>query len=71
MMMRHSRMMWFCGALMVLAIVLVVAGAGAWVFLAPLACVAMMGMMILMMVRMGRRHLRLTFSHSTAKLTSS
>ncbi|HEX6585226.1 MAG TPA: hypothetical protein VF052_00575 [Solirubrobacterales bacterium] len=56
MMMRHSQMMWFCGALMVIAIVFVVAGGGAWAFLAPLACVAMMGMMAWMMVRMGRRH---------------
>ncbi len=56
MMMHRSHMMWFCGALMVIAIVFVVAGGGAWVFLAPLACVAMMGMMVWMMVRMGRRN---------------
>jgi hypothetical protein len=49
--MKHSHMLWFCGALMVLAIVLVVAGAGAWAFLAPLGCVAMMGAMVWMMVR--------------------
>jgi hypothetical protein len=53
--MKHSHMLWFCGALMVVvAVVLVVAGAGSWAFLAPLGCVAMMGMMVWMMVRMGR-----------------
>jgi len=36
---------------MVLAIVLVVAGAGGLAFLAPLGCVAMMGMMFWMMAR--------------------
>ncbi len=50
-MMRHSHMLWFCGGLMVLAVVLAVAGAGAFAFLAPLGCVAMMGMMVWMMVR--------------------
>ena len=55
MMMRH-RMMWFCGAMMVIAVVLLVAGAGSVAFIAPLACVAMMAMMVLMMFGMGRRH---------------
>jgi hypothetical protein len=54
--MKHSHMLWFCGALMVIAVVLVVAGAGSWAFLAPLGCVAMMGMMVWMMARMGRHH---------------
>ena len=49
--MKHSHMLWFCGALMVLAMVLAVAGAGAFAFLAPLGCVAMMAMMVWMMVR--------------------
>ena len=49
--MRRMRMMWFCGAFMVLAVVLAVAGAGAFAFLAPLGCVAMMAMMVWMMVR--------------------
>jgi hypothetical protein len=56
MMMRHSHMLWFCGGMMVIAVVLVVAGAGSWAFLAPLGCVAMMGVMAWMMVGMGRRH---------------
>jgi hypothetical protein len=56
MMMRRSHMMWFCGALMVIAIVLLAVGVGSWAFLAPLGCVAMMGMMLLMMIGMGRRH---------------
>ncbi len=49
--MRHSHMMWFCGALMVIAVVLAAAGAGAFAFLAPLGCVTMMAMMVWMMVR--------------------
>ena len=49
--MRRMHMMWFCGALMVLAVVLAVAGAGTFAFLAPLGCVAMMAMMVFMMVR--------------------
>ncbi len=49
--MQHAHMMWLCGALMVLAVVLAVAGAGAFAFLAPLGCVAMMGAMVWMMVR--------------------
>ena len=40
-----------CVGLMAIAVVLVVAGAGALAFLAPLGCVAMMGMMVWMMVR--------------------
>jgi hypothetical protein len=56
MMMRHSHMMWFCGALMILGVVLAVTGAGAVAFLAPLGCVAMMGVMVWMMFGMGRRH---------------
>ncbi|HSD22867.1 MAG TPA: hypothetical protein VLB79_00930 [Solirubrobacterales bacterium] len=49
--MRRMHMMWFCGALMMLAVVVAVSGAGAFVLLAPLACVAMMAMMVWMMVR--------------------
>jgi hypothetical protein len=49
-------MLWFCGALMVIAVALVVAGAGSWAFLAPLACAVMMVGMVLMMVGVGRRH---------------
>jgi uncharacterized membrane protein YgdD (TMEM256/DUF423 family) len=55
-MMQHSRMMLFCGALVVIAVVLAVAGAGWIAFLAPLGCAVMMGGMIWMMVGMGRRH---------------
>lgn len=40
-----------CVGLMALAVGLVVAGAGAFAFIAPLGCAAMMGMMIWMMVR--------------------
>lgn len=43
--------MWACAALAAAAIVLVVTGAGALAFLAPLGCAAMMGMMVWMMVR--------------------
>ena len=53
---RHSHMLWACGALMVIAVVLAVAGAGWITFLAPLGCVVMMGAMLWMMVGMGRRH---------------
>lgn len=49
--MRRMHMMWFCGALMVLAVVVAVSGAGAFALLAPLGCVAMMAMMVWMMVR--------------------
>ncbi|HSI81548.1 MAG TPA: hypothetical protein VK919_12950 [Solirubrobacterales bacterium] len=38
-----------CVGLMVLAVVLVAAGAGALAFIAPLGCVAMMAMMVWMM----------------------
>lgn len=55
-MMQHSRMLWFCGALMVIAVVLAVAGAGWITFLAPLGCAVMMAGMLWMMVGMGRRH---------------
>jgi hypothetical protein len=56
MMRSHSHMLWFCGGLMVLAIVLGVAGLGAFAFLAPLGCAVMMAAMVWMMVRMGRHH---------------
>ena len=39
-----------CIGFMALGVVLVVAGAGAFVFLAPLGCAAMMAMMVWMMV---------------------
>jgi len=42
-----------CTGLVVVAIVLGTAGAGAFAFIAPLGCVLMMGMMIWMMVRPG------------------
>ena len=40
-----------CVGLMGIAFVLVFAGAGAFAFLAPLGCAAMMAMMVWMMVR--------------------
>jgi hypothetical protein len=40
---------------MVIAVVLVAVGAGSWAFLAPLGCVAMMAVMMLMMFGVGRR----------------
>ena len=43
-----------CAGLVVVAIVLVAAGAGAFALIAPLGCVLMMCMMIWMMVRPGR-----------------
>jgi hypothetical protein len=39
-----------CVGLMALGVVLAVAGAGAFAFLAPLGCAVMMGMMVWMMV---------------------
>lgn len=42
-----------CVGLVIVAIGLVAAGAGAFAFIAPLGCVLMMGMMIWMMVRPG------------------
>jgi hypothetical protein len=54
--MKHSHMLWMCGGLMILAVVLVATGAGTWVFLAPLGCAVMMVGMVWMMVRMGRHH---------------
>jgi uncharacterized membrane protein YgdD (TMEM256/DUF423 family) len=54
--MKHSHMIWMCGGLMALAVVLAVTGAGAFAFLAPLGCAVMMGGMVWMMVRMGRNH---------------
>ncbi len=48
--MKHWHM-WLCGAFVALAIVLVVAGAGALAFLPALGCAAMMIMMVWMMVR--------------------
>ena len=53
--MMHSHMLWFCGGLMVLAIVLAATGAGAIAFLAPLGCAVMMVGMVWMMVRGSRR----------------
>ena len=49
--MNHMKHMWICVALMIIAIVLVAAGAGTLAFLAPLACAGMMVMMVWMMVR--------------------
>ena len=46
---RHP-MMWMCVLMMVFAVVVVAAGGTAFI-LAPLACLAMMGMMVWMMVR--------------------
>jgi hypothetical protein len=42
-----------CAGLVIVPIVLVAVGAGAFAFLAPLGCALMMGMMIWMMVRPG------------------
>jgi len=44
------RMMWFCGAFMVLAVVAVAVGVGSWAILLPLGCVAMMAMMMVAMM---------------------
>jgi hypothetical protein len=47
--MRH--MLWMCGGMMIIALVVVaIAGSGAFV-LAPLGCVLMMAAMVFMMVR--------------------
>ena len=49
--MRHSHMLWICGGLMVVAVVVAATGAGAFAFLAPLGCMLMMAAMVFMMVR--------------------
>ena len=54
--MKHSHMLWMCGGLMILAVVLAATGAGAIAFLAPLGCAVMMVGMVWMMVRTGRHH---------------
>ena len=50
--MKHWHML-VCVGLMALGVVLIVAGAGAFAFVAPLGCILMMGMMAWMMVRAG------------------
>jgi hypothetical protein len=42
-----------CAGLVIVAIVLVAAGAGAYAFIAPIGCVLMKGIMVWMMVRPG------------------
>ena len=54
--MKHSHMMIFCGVFVVVAIVLVAAGAGAFAILPALGCAVMMGMMVWMMVGGARHH---------------
>lgn len=49
--MRHWHHMAICAGLVVVGIVLVTAGAGAFAFVPALGCMLMMGMMIWMMVR--------------------
>ena len=51
--MMHWRHPAICAALVVVAIVLLAAGAGAFALIAPLGCILMMGLMIWMMVRPG------------------
>ena len=45
--------MYICGAIMVVALLLVALGSGAWALLAPLGCVVMMAGMVWMMMRAG------------------
>jgi hypothetical protein len=49
--MKHGKHMYICAGLMALAVVLVLAGANALVFIPALGCALMMGMMVWMMVR--------------------
>ena len=51
--MKHGKHMLVCAVFAAAAIVLVSAGAGAFVFVPALGCALMMGMMIWMMMRPG------------------
>ncbi len=52
----QGRHLAICAALVAVAVVLLAIGAGPLALIAPLACAAMMGAMIWMMVRAGGRH---------------
>jgi hypothetical protein len=51
----HGTLMWMCGAVVVVALVVVVATGSAFSFLPVVGCVLMMGAMMFMMGGMGRR----------------
>lgn len=51
----HGILMWMCGAVVVVALVVVLATGSAIAFLPVIGCVLMMGAMMLMMGGMGRR----------------
>jgi hypothetical protein len=51
----HGTLMWMCGAVVVVALVVVPATGSAFPFLPVVGCVLMMGAMMLMMGGMGRR----------------
>ena len=51
----HSVYMWMCGAIVLVGLVVVVATGTAFVILPVIGCVLMMGGMLFMMGRMGRR----------------
>ena len=51
----HGTLMWMCGAMVVVALVVVLATGGGFGFLPVIGCVLMMGAMMLMMGGMGRR----------------
>ena len=51
----HGLHMWLCGALIVGGLIAVLATGNALAFLPVIACVLMMGVMMLMMGGMGRR----------------
>jgi hypothetical protein len=45
--------MWICGAFIGIAVVVVALGGSAWILIPALGCMAMMGAMMWMMMRMG------------------
>jgi hypothetical protein len=45
--------MWICGALIAVAVLVVAVGGSAWILIPALGCMAMMGTMMWMMMRMG------------------
>jgi hypothetical protein len=45
--------MWICGAVIALAVVVVAVGGSAFILIPALGCMAMMGAMMWMMMRMG------------------
>jgi hypothetical protein len=51
----HGKLMWMCGAVVLVALVVVLATGSAFPFLLVIGCVLMMGAMMFMLGGMGRR----------------